>query len=225
MESLSVSLAHSLAYCASLSISLSPCTPCHRHLHHHRHRRSHLIGAIASTRLRIARRLNWTTINDHRGTSVRRLEAVGSRKRVHGPSGRQCMSLSRLACCWNIARKPYVSCMVSQHVPIGIKNAIHRHYSLVRQSEKPSRVLQLHDCSLQLAQTLTNVKYSFAIYKKSKASASAFWKCENESDMVAWLTTLKVWQFLSRALSLSLSLSLALSLALSHSHRLVGTLP
>jgi hypothetical protein len=63
----------------------------------------------------------------------------------------------------------------------------------VFQIEKPSRVLQLDDCSLQLAHTMTGVKHTFAIFKKSKAQvASAFWKCDNESELVAWLTTLKV---------------------------------
>ena len=60
------------------------------------------------------------------------------------------------------------------------------------QADKPSHVLALEDCTLQLAHLLTGTKNTFTILRKKKAQATTFWKCENDSELVQWLTVLRV---------------------------------
>ena len=61
------------------------------------------------------------------------------------------------------------------------------------QADKPSHVLALEDCTLQLAHLLTGTKNTFAIAtRKKKSQPPTYWKCETDSELVQWLTVLRV---------------------------------
>jgi len=90
--------------------------------------------------------------------------------------------------------------------------------SLFAQADKPSHVWSLEDCTLQLAHLLTGTKNTFTILNHKRAHASTYWKCESDSELVHWLTVLRVRSRIrcvcdSPTIHTSLSLSLSLSLS------------